>query len=45
LGYTGYGYIYAGIDAPMIENRGELILIVAADTGSLSGELTRLQQI
>lgn len=43
LGYTGYGYIYAGIKAPMIEDRGKLLLIVAADTASLSGELARLQ--
>src|SRR5437899_4462512 len=29
LGYTGYGYIYSGIAAPMTENRGKLILIAA----------------
>jgi hypothetical protein len=37
-GYTGYGYICAGIHAPLIDHRGKLILIVAADTGSLAGE-------
>ncbi len=42
-GYVGYGYIYAGINAPLIENRGKLILIVAADTVSLAGELATLQ--
>ena len=31
LGYTGYGYIYASIKAPLIENRGKVLLIVAAD--------------
>jgi hypothetical protein len=35
LGYTGYGYIYAGINAPLIENRGKVLLIVAANTNSL----------
>jgi len=43
LGYTGYGYIYAGINARLIEERGKVILIVAADTSSLADELTRLQ--
>jgi len=43
LGYTGYGYIYAGINAPLIENRGTVLLIVAADTNSLANELTQLQ--
>ena len=26
--YTGYGYIHAGIEIPVVENRGKLILIV-----------------
>jgi hypothetical protein len=43
LGYTGYGYIYSAIDGPLIENRGTLLLIVAADTLALSNELARLQ--
>src|SRR4051812_20189353 len=43
LGYVGYGYIFSGINVPLIENRGKLILIVAADTSALSGELTQLQ--
>jgi hypothetical protein len=44
VGYAGYGYVCAGINAPLIEQRGKLILIVdnlyAAD---LSAELARLQ--
>jgi hypothetical protein len=44
VGYTGYGYIFAGIQAPLIERRGKLLLIVATNvTGSLSTELARLQ--
>ncbi len=43
--YFGYGYIYAGVNAPLVENRGKIILIVenlyAAD---LAAELVRLQQ-
>lgn len=26
-GYTGYGYIYAGVNAPLVENRGTIVLI------------------
>jgi hypothetical protein len=44
LGYFGYGYIYAGINLPVTESRGKLVLLVASETaGSLSTELTRLQ--
>ncbi|MEO7299317.1 MAG: hypothetical protein ABI042_12165 [Verrucomicrobiota bacterium] len=43
--YSGYGYLFAGINAPMIDSRGKLILVVentyAAD---LAFELQRLQQ-
>src|SRR5205823_3773114 len=43
--YTGYGYIYAGINVPLTENRGRLLLVVdhtyAAD---LAPELDRLKQ-
>jgi hypothetical protein len=42
---TGYGYICSGIEVPMTENRGKLLLVVddtfAAD---LAGELALLQQ-
>ena len=44
-GYAGYGYIYTGINAPLVEGRGKVVLIVdntyAAD---LSAELARLDQ-
>jgi hypothetical protein len=43
LGYTGYGYIYAGVNAPLIEDRGTVVLLVAADTVSLASELQRLE--
>jgi hypothetical protein len=43
-GHVGYGYIYSGINAPLIENRGKLLLIVATNgLDSLSSELARLQ--
>jgi hypothetical protein len=43
-GYTGYGYVYAGIDAPLVDSRGKLLLIVATNaTGPLSNELATLQ--
>ena len=42
---TAYGYCYAGIDAPLIENRGKIILLVDNTfTVPLSNELARLQQ-
>jgi hypothetical protein len=44
LGYKGYGYIYSGINASLIEGRGKLILIVASNASSaLSTELARLE--
>jgi hypothetical protein len=44
-GYKGFGYIYAGIEAPLIENRGKLILVVDNTYASdLQPELARLQQ-
>ncbi|MDB6020700.1 MAG: hypothetical protein JWQ04_557, partial [Pedosphaera sp.] len=43
--YTGYGYIYAGIEAPLIESRGKLVLLVDNTyTAQLTNELARLQQ-
>jgi hypothetical protein len=43
--YTGYGYVYAGINLPLTEVRGRLLLVVdntyAAD---LAHELARLQR-
>jgi len=44
LGYIGTGYIYSGINAPLTESRGTLLLVVATNaTASLSNELARLQ--
>ena len=44
MGYTGYGYIYAGIQVPLVEKRGKVVLVVDSSmAGSLSGELTRLR--
>jgi len=44
-GYDGYGYLYAGIQAPLIEHRGTVLLVVddtyAAD---LAFELGRLEE-
>src|SRR5204863_824669 len=44
LGYTGYGYIYSGINVPPIEQRGTVVLVVATNsTTGLDAELARLQ--
>jgi len=44
-GYTGYGYIAVGVEAPLVEQRGKVILMVD-DTlpGPLAAELNRLQR-
>src|SRR5438067_8663833 len=43
--YTGYGYIYAGVNAPLVDNRGKLLLVVDNTyAANLASELTRLQQ-
>ncbi len=43
--YTGYGYIYAGVNVPLVESRGKVILIVDNTyANQLTVELTRLQQ-
>jgi len=43
-GYTGYGYLSAGIEVPVVENRGKLILLVANTmTAPLAAEITRLE--
>lgn len=43
--YTGFGYIYAGINLTAIETKGTIILLVDDRfTTSLSAELARLQQ-
>ena len=43
--YTGTGYVYAGINAPLTENRGKVLLLVDNTfTTALSAELSRLEQ-
>ncbi len=45
LGITAYGYISAGVDAPLVESRGKLILVVDnTQAAPLATELARLQQ-
>ena len=45
LGLTAYGYVLAGVDAPLVEDRGKLILVVdLTHAAALSSELARLQQ-
>ena len=45
LGYQGTGYVLAGINAPLTENRGKIILIIDnTHAAALATELTRLQQ-
>lgn len=45
LGYTGYGYILSGIQAPLVDLRGKVILVVEKTYApNLADELTRLQQ-
>lgn len=44
LGYSGYGYIYAGLAAPAVEDRGAVILVVEnAAATALPSELARLE--
>jgi hypothetical protein len=44
-GYVGFGYLYSGINVPLVESRGKILLIVDNTyTTNLSSELTRLQQ-
>src|ERR1043166_816929 len=44
-GYVGYGYLYSGINVPLVESRGKLLLIVDNTYATtLFSELTRLQQ-
>jgi hypothetical protein len=43
--YKGYGYIYAGLNAPLTESRGKVLLVVDNTYATnLSTELTQLQQ-
>lgn len=43
--FSGQGYLYAGIQAPLVDARGKVILLVDSSvSSSLATELTRLQQ-
>src|ERR1051325_4423522 len=45
LGIPAFGYILAGIEAPLVESRGKIILLVDSTyADDLATELTRLQQ-
>jgi hypothetical protein len=44
-GYSGEGYVYAGIQTPLVDSRGKIVLLVdSTQSSSLSNELARLQQ-
>src|SRR5437764_5834535 len=44
-GYNGYGYIQSGINVPLVDNRGKVVLIVERTyAAQLASELNRLQQ-
>jgi hypothetical protein len=43
--YTGYGYIQAGVAAPLVDHRGKVLLVVERSVADpLRRELSRLQQ-
>jgi hypothetical protein len=43
--YYGYGYIQTGINVPLVESRGKVVLVVDNTyAANLAAELTRLQQ-
>lgn len=43
--YTGYGYVYAGIQAPLVEGRGKVVVVIdQTHTDALAAELTVLEQ-
>src|SRR6266480_6101826 len=44
-GYKGYGYVQSGINVPLLENRGKVVLVVDRTyAAQLASELNRLQQ-
>ncbi len=44
-GYKGTGYITAGVEAPLVDSRGKVVLVVDNTfASSLAGELARLEQ-
>ncbi len=43
--YSAWGYLCVGVNAPLIESRGKVVLIVDSSiAGAIGGELARLQQ-
>src|SRR5437762_13037335 len=43
--YKGYGYVLSGINVPLVENRGKVVLVVERTyAAQLASELNRLQQ-
>lgn len=43
-GYRAYGYVQAGIDVPLVEQRGKLVLVVdSTQADALAFELSRLE--
>ena len=43
--YTGYGYLFAGIEVPLTEDRGRLLLVIDRTyANELAPELARLEQ-
>src|SRR5207247_2013233 len=43
--YNGYGYIQTGINVPLVDSRGKVVLVVDGTyAANLATELTRLQQ-
>lgn len=44
VGYTGYGYIAVGLDAPLVDSRGRVVLVVDRTIAErLTNELRRLE--
>ncbi|MEW6157142.1 MAG: fibronectin type III domain-containing protein [Verrucomicrobiota bacterium] len=44
-GYRGYGYVYAGINVPLVEGRGKVVLVVDnTHAAALANELSQLVQ-
>ena len=43
--HNGYGYICVGVNAPLVDKRGKVVLVVdASQASALTAELNRLQQ-
>ena len=43
--YSGYGYLYGGMNAPLIDDRGKVVLIVDNTYATdLAGELDQMEQ-